>query len=650
MADLQKVLNDAVAAGKLLPVALENIKPYLESSWLPQWARATIAELAAEQKWEELNDRFYKQNEFGTAGIRGRTISKITPSAEAGVWDNLGAPEHAAVGSATLNDFNIARATVGLYRYSDEVLKEEGASFVPKLVIAYDVRHFSRHFAELTASVWMQLGGEALLFEGPRSVPQLSFAVRHEHATAGVMITASHNPAHDNGYKVYFRDGGQIVEPHDRGIIAQVEAVPFGILGELLNIDLSRVQRMGAAEDAAYLAVLSETIIEPHLLKDFPPRLVYSPVHGTGSVAIIPALERYTGVSPEVVPEQMAFDGRFPTVKSPNPQNPEALSMAMARADKLGIDVVTATDPDDDRMGAAVRDKDGSWRVLTGNTLGSLFAEDRLSHMKEMGILPPQGHPGAVIIKTFVTTPLLDAIAKAHGVECINTLTGFKWIGHKLDLYEGQICDALAKRDVQVDYRAASLPQRRAWGLEYARYYCLGCEESYGYFGSDCVRDKDGNAAVLMLAELMARAAGEGKTLLDRLDELYLKYGYYEEDQLQVLFEGASGSAQRERVLESYQTNPPTRIAGKKVLSSRNFAKDKIIDPDGETISKEKLIIFDLEDGSCVAVRPSGTEPKIRYYFFAHAAVEGTLSETQKQVGSTIAELTAAIQSDIKNR
>jgi phosphoglucomutase len=648
---LTETLKAAVASGGILKSSFKNIRPFLTARWLPAWAQLTLAELITSHNDAELNDRFFKENEFGTAGIRGRTIRPMTPAPEAGTRDALGAPEHAAVGSATLNDFNVIRTTVGLYRYCEKSLAGNRLNDVPKLVVAHDVRHFSRHFAELVASTWTALGGRALLFDGPRSTPQLSFTVRYARATAGVVITASHNPAHDNGYKVYFSDGGQIVRENDAGIIAAVNATPFKAVKAFLKKDISKVVALGKAEDEAYLEALRGTLIQPELLKKFPPRLVYSPVHGTGSVAILPALERYTGTPPVVVAQQLAFDGRFPTVKSPNPQNPETLAMAMKLADERGINVVLATDPDDDRMGAAVKGPEG-WQVLTGNTIGSLIAEDRLSHMKELGILPQAGHPRATLIKTFVTTPLQDAIAAAHGVRCVNTLTGFKWIGAKLARYEKELTNALAQKGVAVDYDACSTEIRRAWALEHGQFYVFGGEESYGYLGTDCVRDKDGNAAVLMFAELLARWSAKGKTLLDALDALHLKYGAYAEGALSVTFEGAEGAEKLKRLLASYAKNPPHEIAGHKVLSIRDFAREDITDPDGEVVPKAAVLFFELADGLTVAIRPSGTEPNIRAYCFAHASVANAeaLKATRQKVNSELEALKAALKADMEAR
>jgi len=652
ISDITSTITQAKESGKLLESSYQNLMQWVAIENLPAWAKESLQQLIEQEAWEELNDRFYKQNEFGTGGIRGRTIGKITPAAEQGTPDAVGCPQYAAVGSATFNDFGVIRATMGLFAYAKSYLEKNSKRFdAPKLVIAHDVRHFSRHFAELTASVWSKLGGRALLFKGPRSTPQLSFTLRHTCATAGVVITASHNPSHDNGYKAYFDNGSQIVAPHDKGIVTEVNALELNELMAYLDIDLTDVVILPESIDRDYLDALELSLIEPEVLRQNPPKMVYSPVHGTGSVAIVPALERF-GARPVVVEEQMAFDGRFPTVKSPNPQNAEALSMAMAKADKEGLNVVLATDPDDDRMGAAVRKRDGEWMVLTGNTIGSLLAEDRLNTMKTKGLLPAEGSANAVLIKTFVTTPLQDAIAKAHGVSCVNTLTGFKWIGDKLALYENNLKSILRTRGIVLDYDNCSLAKKRELLLEHSRFYVFGGEESYGYLGCDNIREKDGNAATLMFAELLARQEAKGKGLEDALDELYCKYGYYIEDALNLEFQGASGAGKIKELIGSYKTNPPSSIGEFSVESIQNFAEEAIVDIDGQEVPKADLMIFKLDENTSFAVRPSGTEPRVRYYCFIREVVNSPedLAHAKERAAERLQKLKDALKLNSQQR
>ena len=284
-----KKIEAAGAAGSLLESTVVSLKQWASADFLPNWAGASIVELVENGEWDELNDRFYQNLAFGTGGIRGRTIGNVPASAEAGTLSAIGSPEHAAVGSNVLNDFNLVRATIGLFRYVEQYLKDSGSYDLPRFVIAHDVRHFSRHFCELAASTWCKLGGQALIFEGPRSTPQLSFAVRQNKATCGAVITASHNPSHDNGFKVYFDDGAQVVSPHAEGIVDLVNLVELSEVPAFLDVDLAPVISLGAKDDAAYLDVLKEMVIDSEVMEKQAPRIVFSPIHGTGAISSVPA-------------------------------------------------------------------------------------------------------------------------------------------------------------------------------------------------------------------------------------------------------------------------------------------------------------------------------------------------------------------------
>ena len=366
-------ISAAAKAGHLLPATAENIAAFLAAR-LPAWAEQSIDELLSKGAWGELNDRFYRFLEFGTGGMRGRTIGVVPAAAETGTLSAGGSPEHAAIGANMLNDFTLIRAVVGLYRYTAKFLAQKSAAAKPRLVIAHDVRHFSRHFSDLAASTWTQLGGEAFIFDGPRPTPQLSYSVRWLKAHAGVVITASHNPPHDNGFKAYFDDGAQVVPPHDKGIVTEVNAVPLGELVKFLTPNLAGVTTLGRDADDAYLAVASKAALDPSVFRRTKLKVVYTNIHATGAIHSLPLLV-HAGCDVTPVPEQLDFDARFPTVKSPNPENAEALSMAVALADTLGSDVVLATDPDADRMGCAVRNRAGKMELLTGNQIGALLAE-----------------------------------------------------------------------------------------------------------------------------------------------------------------------------------------------------------------------------------------------------------------------------------
>jgi phosphoglucomutase len=648
-AELSTKIDQAAADGHLLASAARNLKDWAAGGFLPDWALASIAELVAGAHWDELNDRFYTFLAFGTGGMRNRTIGTRVTAAERGTSAADAAPAHAAVGTAVLNDFNIVRATIGLFRYCQRYLTERhGFAETPRLVIAHDVRHFSRHFCELTASTWTRLGGFAMIFDGPRSTPHLSYAVRATQATAGIVITASHNPPHDNGYKVYFSDGAQVVFPHAEGIIHEVYQVGMAETVPFLDKQLAGVVTLPKSLDADYLAVVQEVLIDPTVFDKARLRVVFSPIHGTGAISGVPTLEA-AGVEVVTVPEQLAFDARFPTVKSPNPENPPALHMAMALADAQGIDIVMATDPDADRLGVAVRNPSGKLELLTGNQTGSLLAAYRIERMKELGLLPPQGTHNAVLIKTFVTTPLQASIARQHGLKVIDTLTGFKWIGEKLLDYEQQcVAGVLATTGIAMNYDATPLATRRALLLEHSTFYVFGGEESYGYLASDRIRDKDGNAALLMFAELAAWLQARGLSFAEYLDEVYLRYGYYLEDTINIYYEGATGAQRIRNILESYRAAPPAAIGDYTVTDFRDFGVQDLEDTDGKPVPKQDFYFVDLDNGYTFAVRGSGTEPKIKFYLFARedVAQPADLDAAKQRAVATLATLKDALLAD----
>jgi phosphoglucomutase len=672
--------------GKLLPSTRENIRAYLSGSD-DGVATNAIEELIERNEFGELNDRFYKTLAFGTGGLRGRTIGKIVTRAERGNAPNDFPPQFPCVGTNAMNFFNIARATRGLVAYLREWKDRQspgspspGASRLPlpqreragmrvqpKLVIAHDTRFFSRAFAELAAKVASDNGCDAFLFSGPRSTPELSFAVRHLRAEAGVVITASHNPPHDNGYKVYFNDGAQVIEPHASGIIAKVNnggssAPSLDVKDHAARPQNSGIAR-GAADppgailslgefvDLAYMQRLETLVLNRHVIRGSNLKIVFTPIHGTGGVIVKPLLEK-VGFNFEIVPEQDKFDGAFPTVKSPNPENAEALSMAIDRADKTNADLVVATDPDCDRMGVAVRDSLGQMRLLTGNQIGSLMAYYRANRFFERGILNKENASRGVIIKTLVTTDLQKAIAEHFGLRCVETLTGFKYIGEKLTKYEKQIPrDALPK-----EYVDLSEEETRALRLKYSSFYVFGGEESYGYSGADFVRDKDGNGSVLMFCEIAAYAKSRAKTIDQFLDELYAGFGYFEERSHSLVFEGADGAAKIAQLAESYAKNPPNEMLGTKVEKITNFATETIHDVEGDEIPKEKMSIFKLVDQTRIAVRPSGTEPKIKYYLFAQRRVangrfsKDQLAQNKREVGEHLSRLWQWLEQDAQAR
>lgn len=645
-------IESAEAAGSLLESTVTNLKNWTSSDFLPEWVGASITELIEKEEWEELNDRFYQTMVFGTGGIRGRTIGKVTASAERGTPSAQGTPEHAAVGTNVLNDFNLIRATVGMFRYVKQYLDESGRHDQPRFVIAHDVRHFSRHFCELAASTWCKLGGQALIFDGPRSTPQLSFAVRHYKATCGAVITASHNPSHDNGFKAYFEDGAQVVSPHAEGIVNLVNEVKLEELVQFLDVNLDHVIVLDSSADEPYLDLLEEMVVDTEVMQKVAPKVVFSPIHGCGAISSVITL-RKLGVEVIEVPEQMEPDGRFPTVKSPNPENAEALAMAIAKANETDADVVIATDPDADRMGVAVRDRTGEMVLLTGNQIGTLLAEYRISTLKDAEILPEDGSQNAVLIKTFVTTPMQEAVATWHGLKTINTLTGFKWLGEKLAGYEAEMKAKLYEKEgLAVDYDACDVWTKAELMLDYSTYFVFGGEESYGYLASDKLRDKDANAAVVMFCELAAYLKAQEMTFPEYLDSLYLQHGYYEEKTINIYFEGAAGSQKIKNILESYRSNPPQAFGDVRVTGFTDFGKDEIFDADGKRIAPQDFYFLELSNGYSFAVRGSGTEPKIKFYVFGRSDVTDPeeLAVVKVAAGKVMERTLAAIDTEARQR
>ncbi len=645
-------IESAEAAGFLLGSTVTNLKNWTSADFLPEWVGASITELVEKEEWEELNDRFYQTMAFGTGGIRGRTIGKVIAFAEKGTTSAQGMPEHAAVGTNVLNDFNLIRATVGMFRYVKQFLDESGRHDQPRFVIAHDVRHFSRHFCELAASTWCKLGGQALIFDGPRSTPQLSFAVRYHKATCGAVITASHNPSHDNGFKAYFEDGAQVVSPHAEGIVNLVNKVKLEELVQFLDVNLDHVIVLDSSADEPYLDLLEEMVVDTEVMQKVAPKVVFSPIHGCGAISSVTTL-RKLGVEVIEVPEQMEPDGRFPTVKSPNPENAEALTMAIAKANETDTDVVIATDPDADRMGVAVRDRSGEMVLLTGNQIGTLLAEYRISTLKDAEILPEDGSQNAVLIKTFVTTPMQEAVATWHGLKTINTLTGFKWLGEKLAGYEAEMKAKLYEKEgLAVDYDACDIWTKADLMLDYSTYFVFGGEESYGYLASDKLRDKDANAAVVMFCELAAYLKAQEMTFPEYLDSLYLQHGYYEEKTINIYFEGAAGSQKIKNILESYRSNPPQTFGDVRVSGFTDFGKDEIIDADGKRIAPQDFYFLELSNGYSFAVRGSGTEPKIKFYVFGRSDVTDPeeLAEVKVAAGKVMEATLAAIDAEARQR
>ena len=645
-------IKQAGASGELLAGTVENLEAWLGGSFLPVWARKSIEELVHEKRFDDLNDRFFKTMAFGTGGMRGRTIGNYITQAEQGGNASGAAPKFPGAGSNFLNDINVIRATMALFRYTKKYLDMNGIFDSPKLVIAHDVRHFSRHFCELSSSVWTLLGGQAFIFEGPRSTPQLSFTVRYLKAHTGIVITASHNPPHDNGYKVYFSDGAQVVSPHAEEIVANVSKIDLSETAAFFEKDLRRVVTLPSSVDDAYLTSVEEVILDPEVVEKSKPKIVFTPIHGTGGVASIPLLEEI-GVDVVTVAEQDKMDGAFPTVASPNPENAEALAMGIERAKQVNADAVIATDPDCDRVGVAVKNSDGEMVLLSGNQTGAMLAEYRIEKLKEYGILPQEGCDNSALIKTFVTSPIFEAIAKHHGLKLINTLTGFKWIGEKLHIYEEQMKQSLFDEEgIGLDYDSTEFTTRAELLREYSTFYVFGGEESYGYLPGDGVRDKDGNAASICFAELAGYLKNQGKTFLQYLDEMYLRYGYYLENILNIYYEGASGDAKIKSIIDSFRSDPPKTVGEFKISKLTDFGVEDLLDADGKQIPKQDFYFFEFENGYSCAARASGTEPKIKFYMFAREEVSdpSKLEEIKIATRQTLESIKTALDIEARKR
>ncbi|MCX7024094.1 MAG: phospho-sugar mutase [Spirochaetes bacterium] len=518
--------------------------------------------------WKELEDRFYRDLEFGTAGLRGV----------------IGG------GFNRMNSFVVRRATQGLSSYIKKTLTGKSLS----ACIAYDSRRYSREFAEAAACVFAANGIKAFLFSSLRPTPELSFAIRELKADTGIVVTASHNPAKYNGYKVFWNDGAQIIAPHDSGIIAEVEATRST---SLMPLDEAKAKDLVVLIDRQiddrYVAMVKSKLFRPDLIRSMgaTAKIVYTPLHGTGAMHM-ERIMRELGLEIVTVPEQREGDGEFPTVAFPNPEEAPALKMAVDLGRQLKADVVMATDPDADRLGIAVPDGKGDFALVSGNQLGALLADYMLLSLKESGRMPAK----PATIKSIVTTELQARIAEKYGATCFDCLTGFKWIADLMRRFE-------------VDGKGYN--------------FVYGTEESYGFVVENEVRDKDGISAAAMTAEMTLYWRSKGKSLLERLDNLFLEFGFYQEKGINKYFEGSSGMDIMRGIMAEYRTNQPTAFGGVKVTRIRDVKIREEWSPSSPEIKTRidlpasDVLQWWLEDGTLVTVRPSGTEPKIKFYILA---------------------------------
>lgn len=550
---------------------IDNYEKWLSSDVLDDAAKNEL--LSVKDNKKELEDRFYRDLEFGTAGMRGV----------------LG------IGTNRLNIYNVRQASYGVAAY----VNKEGAEAASKgVLIGYDTRIMSREFAEETAKVLAKAGVKVYLFDTVHSVPEVSFGIRTLGCAAGVMITASHNPKEYNGYKVYGPDGGQLPPEAVQTVIDAMNSIDIFSV-EYMDIDEAKssgmVEIVGPALNEQFLETVQTQQLNPEAVKEVADtfKLIYTPLHGTGSRPVKEILKRIGFKNVLVVAEQDTEDGNFPTVKSPNPENKEAFTIAIEMAKENDVDVIIGTDPDCDRVGIVVRDAEGVYRTLTGNQTGSLLVEYILRSRKEKGTLPANG----VVIKTIVTTELATAITKSYGMEIMNVLTGFKYIGEKMTEF------AEKKNHT----------------------YLIGFEESYGYLVGNHARDKDGVVASMLIAEMAAYYKTKGKSLYEALQDIYKKYGYYAEKTMSYTMPGKDGMEKMAGILSGLRTNPPTVVNGLDVVKTTDYQEQTITEKDGSVsalvgLPKSNVLRYDLSDGkSYFIVRPSGTEPKIKLYLGTHA-------------------------------
>lgn len=515
----------------------------------------------------ELADAFYRNLEFGTGGLRGIM----------------------GVGTNRMNKYTVGMATQGYANY----LRQTYPGGIVRIAVAHDSRNNSRQFAEIVANVMAANGIKVFLFEDLRPTPELSFTIRYKGCQGGVVITASHNPKEYNGYKAYWSDGGQLVPPHDKNVIREVEKI-----GSVDDVKWtggeSNITIIGKELDDEYLKMLKSLSVYPEVIekqKDL--KIVYTPIHGTGIKLVPRALEMFGFRNVTIVDEQATPDGNFPTVNYPNPEESEAMAIGVKKAEAVDADILLGTDPDADRVGIAVKDKNGKWVLMNGNQTAVLAFNYMIEARKAKGIAKSND----MVVKTIVTSDLIDRIASANGVKCYNVLTGFKWI--------------------------AELIREK----EASENYVIGGEESYGLMVGSKLRDKDAVAAVAVLCEMAAYEKDKGRLLYDKLIDLYVQYGFYKENLISITRKGMNGQKEIAAMMESYRNNPPKKINGSPVVQLLDYEMRKgrnlQTGEDWEIkLPKSNVLQFILADGSKISARPSGTEPKIKFYFSVNTKLD----------------------------
>ncbi len=568
----------------------ERYQKWLSDSAIDETMKATLRELESNDK--ELKECFYKELEFGTGGLRGI----------------IGA------GSNRMNIYTVGKATQGLANY----IKKQGTE-AQGVAVAYDSRNMSKEFAQTTGLILAGNGIKAYVYEELRPVPVLSFSVRHLGCTAGVVVTASHNPPEYNGYKVYWNDGAQVAAPRDTAIIDEVNDVKE--YGDIQKLSLEDAKAKGLyieikeEYDEAYdTAVLSQRV-HPEITDTMGDklRIVYTALHGSGNVPVRRALEKAGYKNVSIVKEQELPDGNFPTVEHPNPEDPKVFALAEKIAKEEKAHIIIGTDPDCDRLGTMILDKEGKYIPLTGNIVGMLLTNYILEGKKEMGTLPDNG----VVIETIVSTKMIQPICKAYGVSTMEVLTGFKFIGEKIKEFEST--------------------------NEYT--YLFGFEESYGYLSGTHARDKDAVVATLLFCEMVAYYESKGKSIYEVLMSLYETYGYYQEEVKSITLKGLDGVEKIQNIMKEFRENTPADFAGKKVTVAKDYKKQIFVDMATKAEEKSPLPVSDvlaytLENGEWLCIRPSGTEPKLKFYI-------GTTGKTLQEAKDMVAKMVADIEAKI---
>lgn len=537
----------------------------------------------------ELSESFYKNLEFGTGGLRGIM----------------------GVGTNRMNKYTVGMATQGFANYLKQTYGNEEIS----VAIAHDSRNNSRFFAETTANVFAANGIKVYLVEALRPTPELSFAIRYYGCKAGVVCTASHNPKEYNGYKAYWNDGSQLTPPHDKNVIIEVEKIQSVDEVKWTGGE-SNITIVGTELDEAYLEMVKGLSIYPEIIaKQADLKIVYTPIHGTGIMLVPQVLQRFGFSNVHIVEEQSKPDGNFPTVEYPNPEEKETMSIGLKKAEELNADILLGTDPDADRVGIGIKNHKGEWVLMNGNQTAVLAFAYMIEARKQKGI----AEPNDMVISTIVTTEMINEVAKQNGVACYNVLTGFKWIAQMIREKEGK------------------------------ENYIIGGEESFGLMIGDKIRDKDAVSAVALLCEMAAVEKDKGRTLYDKLIELYIQYGFYYEDLISITKKGMNGAKEIAEMMEGYRSNPPKEINGSKVVRLLDYELQQDTDLVSGSVSKidlpkSNVLQFILEDGSKISARPSGTEPKIKFYFSVN-----TKLNNKDEYDAKYAELKAKVQGIIKS-